>query len=176
MITVLCRLLGKLLLLLVVGYELLQRLRDRLNALARRSYDLWRGDAARELHERRVLAECRSQLTKTPQHLVLVISPSDGYVDALLLRRIFGFALDVGVKHVSVYDKRTRGRGFVELAELCQSASEDGGRCFKWPPSPSKPESESRNGQKTNGYANGASGSHLNQKQLQVSVWLASEN
>ncbi|KAH8314549.1 hypothetical protein KR059_012422 [Drosophila kikkawai] len=167
MITVFCLLLGKLLFLLVVGYELLQRLRDRLNALAQRSYDLWRGDAARELHERRVLADCRSQLTKTPQHLVLVISPSDGCVDALLLKRIFGFALDVGVKHVSVYDKRTKDRGFVELADLCRSANEGSGRCFKWPPSPSKPESESRNGQNTNGYANGTNGSHFPQ-QLQL--------
>ncbi|KAH8413199.1 hypothetical protein KR009_008737 [Drosophila setifemur] len=164
MIEVLCLLLGRLLLLLVGGYELLWRIRERLNALVRWSYDhLWRSRAARELHERRVLTACRSQLTKTPQHLVLVISPSEAAVDAALLGRIFGFALDVGIQHVSVYDKREQGGGFVELAELGQSTGEGKGSCFKWPSKPKMSEGEPLNGQKTNGYVNG---SHSPQLQI----------
>ncbi|XP_037710099.1 dehydrodolichyl diphosphate synthase complex subunit NUS1 [Drosophila subpulchrella] len=169
MIEVLCLLLGRILLLLVGGYELIWRLRERLNALVVRwSYDLWRSGTARELHERRVLADCRSQLTKTPHHLVLVISPMDAGVDAVLVRKIFDFALDVGIKHVSLYDRRSKGQGYVELAEICRSTSEEQGSCFKWPPIPSasKSDSQPKNGQKTNGYVNGANGSHSPQLQL----------
>nr|XP_016945372.1 dehydrodolichyl diphosphate synthase complex subunit NUS1 [Drosophila suzukii]XP_016945373.1 dehydrodolichyl diphosphate synthase complex subunit NUS1 [Drosophila suzukii]XP_016945374.1 dehydrodolichyl diphosphate synthase complex subunit NUS1 [Drosophila suzukii] len=169
MIEVLCLLLGRILLLLVGGYELIWRLRERLNALVVRwSYDLWRSGTARELHERRVLADCRSQLTKTPQHLVLVISPMDTAVDAVLVRKIFDFALDVGIKHVSLYDRRSKDQGYVELAEICRTTSEEQGSCFKWPPIPSasKSESQPKNGQKTNGYVNGANGSHSTQLQL----------
>lgn len=169
MIEVLCLLLGKILLLLIGGYELIWRLRERLNTLVVRwSYDLWRSKAARELHERCVLADCRSQLTKTPQHLVLVISPKDSGVDAVLLKKIFDFALDVGIKDVSLYDRRTKNRGYVDLADLCRSSSEDSGSCLKWPPSssPSKSENQPRNGQKPNGYVNGANGSHSPQLQL----------
>jgi len=169
MIEVLCLLLGRILLLLVGGYELIWRLRERLNALVVRwSYDLWRSGTARELHERRVLADCRSQLTKTPQHLVLVISPMDTAVDAVLVRKIFDFALDVGIKHVSLYDRRSKDQGYVELAEICRTTSEEQGSCFKWPPIPSasKSESQPKNGQKTNGYVNGANGSHSTQLQV----------
>ncbi|XP_016972061.2 dehydrodolichyl diphosphate synthase complex subunit NUS1 [Drosophila rhopaloa] len=169
MIEVLCLLLGRILLLLIGGYELIWRLRERLNALVvRLSYDLWRSAAARELHERRVLTDCRSQLTKTPQHLVLVISPTDAGVDAVLLRRIFDFALDVGIKHVSLYDRRTKDKGYVDLADICRSSSEEQGGSFKWPPtsSPSKAENPPKNGEKTNGYVNGANGSHSTQLQL----------
>lgn len=170
MIEVLCLLLSRLLLLLIGGYELLWLLRERLNAFVSWSYDLWRSGAARELHERRVLTECRSQLTKTPQHLVLVISPSDHYVDSVLLRRIFGFALEVGVQHVSVYDRRAKGGGYVELAELCQpSSEEEHGSHFKWPAKPKKSESAPINGQKTNGYVNGAAEGSSCSNQLQVS-------
>ncbi|XP_017061109.1 dehydrodolichyl diphosphate synthase complex subunit NUS1 [Drosophila ficusphila] len=165
MFEVLCLLLGRILLLLIGSYELLWRLRERLNALwVSWSYDLWRSPAARELHERRVLADCRSQLTKTPQHLVLVISPADAGVDAVLLRRIFDFALLVGIKHVSLYDRREKDKGYVELAELCRSTSEEKGRSFVWPPSPSN--SETLPKLKTNGYVNGANGSHSTQLQL----------
>lgn len=171
MIEVLCLLLGRILLLLVGGYELMWRLRERLNALAVRSYDLWRSKAAREAHERRVLADCRSQLTKTPQHLVLVISPVDAGVDAVLLSRIFDFALDVGIKHVSLYDRRTKGRGYVDVADLCRSTNADTGSCLKWPPvaSPSKLENQPKNGQKTNGYVNGSHSPQLQLHQISAS-------
>ncbi|KAH8240609.1 hypothetical protein KR026_001619 [Drosophila bipectinata] len=169
MIEVLCLLLSRLLLLLVGGYELLWLLRERLNAFVNWSYDLWRSAAARELHERRVLTDCRSQLTKTPQHLVLVISPSDHYVDSVLLQRIFGFALEVGVQHVSVYDRRPKGSGYVELDKLCQPISAEGsGSHFKWPAIPKKSDSAPKNGQKTNGYVNGAADSSSCSNQLQL--------
>ncbi|XP_017063254.1 dehydrodolichyl diphosphate synthase complex subunit NUS1 [Drosophila eugracilis] len=169
MIEVLCLLLSRILLLLIGGYELIWRFREHLNALVVRwSYDLWRSGTAREHHERRVLAECRSQLTKTPQHLVLVISPMDTNVDSVLLRKIFDFALDMGIKHVSLYDRRTKGKGYVELTALCRSSNEDQGSCLKWPPSPipCKAENQPKNGQKTNGYVNGANGSYSPQLQL----------
>ncbi|XP_052854521.1 dehydrodolichyl diphosphate synthase complex subunit NUS1 [Drosophila gunungcola] len=168
MIEVLCLLLGRILLLLIGGYELIWRFRERLNALVVRwSYDYWLSPTARDLHERRVLADCRSQLTKTPQHLVLVISPMDTGVDAVLLRRIFNYALDVGIKHVSLFDRRSKDKGYVDLADLCENQ----GSSFKWPKpptpnSPSKVENSPKNGQKTNGYVNGANGSHSTQLQL----------
>ncbi|KAH8298100.1 hypothetical protein KR018_006831 [Drosophila ironensis] len=172
----LCQVLGRLLLLLVACYDLLLRLHERANAVTRHwlSYDRWRSPAARELHERRVLAECRSQLTKQPQHLVLVISPAEPYVDAQLLRRIFGFAWALGVHYVSVFDRRPRGGGFVELAEIggVSQGSDGRGNCFKWSPQEThkrpEQEAEPKNGQKTNGYANGGGNSSHSNQQLQL--------
>ncbi|XP_026844258.1 dehydrodolichyl diphosphate synthase complex subunit NUS1 [Drosophila persimilis] len=169
MIEVICLLLGKLLLLLVGAYELLRRLHQKFHALVCGSYDFCRGKNARERHENRLLADCKARLTKMPQHLVLIIAPDDYYVDAGRLNAIFGYALAIGIKHISVYDRREEKHGYVDLAPLCQPRDDSNGssRSFVWPAKLAHHKNGHTNGHKKNGYANGVNGTHLPQ-QLQV--------
>ncbi|XP_022226522.1 dehydrodolichyl diphosphate synthase complex subunit NUS1 [Drosophila obscura] len=167
MIEVICILLGKLLLLLVGAYELVRRLHQQFHALVRGSYDFCRGKDARERHERRLLADCKASLTKVPQHLVLIIAPDDYYVDAGRLNSIFGYALAIGIKHVSVYDRREKKHGYVELDALCQPREDSNGRCYSWLAGPVHHKTNGHtNGHKKNGYANGVNGTHLPQLQV----------
>ncbi|EDW85250.1 uncharacterized protein Dwil_GK18421, isoform B [Drosophila willistoni] len=159
---IICMLIGRLLLLLVAAYELIWRLRQRLHALVFWSYDYWRSTAARERAERAVLERCRFECTKLPKHLVLVIAPNEAYVDAVLLTRLFGFALKVGIQHVSVYDRREQDKGYVDLAAVGEMQAD--GR-FTWPPI--KVPKKEENGYKLNGngYTNGGT-PHFEQLKL----------
>ncbi|BFF95415.1 dehydrodolichyl diphosphate synthase complex subunit nus1 [Drosophila madeirensis] len=169
MIEVICLLLGKLLLLLVGAYELLRQQHQTLYALVRGSYDFCRGKDARERHERRLLAECKASLTKVPQHLVLIIAPDDHYVNAARLNAIFGYALAIGIKHVSVYDRREEKDSYVELEPICQPREDSSGRCYIWT---ARTVHNKTNGhtnghhKRCNGYANGVNGTHIPQLQV----------
>ncbi|XP_030383102.1 uncharacterized protein LOC115630615 isoform X2 [Scaptodrosophila lebanonensis] len=142
------QLLGRLLFLLVRIYELLWLLHLRLHALVCRSYDYWRSKAARERCERAILEQCNAELTKRPQHLVIVVSPEDRTVDVPLLERIFSYACIVNIYHISVYDTRERGSGYVDLEEVCERMGEE--RSLVWRPHQikeqrTKPNSSSKN-------------------------------
>ncbi|XP_064538926.1 dehydrodolichyl diphosphate synthase complex subunit nus1 [Drosophila montana] len=164
MMQIVCLLIGRLLLICVAAYELLQQLWLRLHALARRSYDYWQCDQ----HE--FLRRAKHELEKLPQHLVLVIAPDDCYVDATLLKLIFGYAQIVGIPYLSVYDTRTPRHGYVELSRFCQ-LSEKSDRGYLWPPKQLKEQSLQLNGCKAvaaNGTANGYASNGAHYVQLQV--------
>ncbi|KAL7740258.1 hypothetical protein ACLKA6_014520 [Drosophila palustris] len=134
------------------------------------SYDYWQCDS----HHHHELLERATELQKLPQHLVLVIAPEDRYVDAALLKRIFGYAQIIGIPYLSVYDTRTPKNGYVDLSRFCQTSGNES-RCFLWPPSQQSKEQRQQvqlNGCKTvhsNGTTNGnASNGAKHYAQLQV--------
>ncbi|EDW04315.1 GH13897 [Drosophila grimshawi] len=174
MLQILCILIGRLLLMGIGAYELLQQLYYRMHALASRSYDYWQCD---DKHEFVFIRAALDKLQKLPQHLVLVIAPDDCYVNDVLLKRIFGYAQFVGIPYLSVYDKRTPSTGYVHLSQLCQTmASDTNDRHFLWPPKEIKEQIQhqhsngccSKTAVVTNGTVNGYASKGPHYTQLQV--------
>ncbi|ALC38420.1 Tango14 [Drosophila busckii] len=154
MMQLICPVIGWLIWLFFYLHRQLQLLWRRLHALVCRSCDYWQCDQ-RELFKR-----ATHELEKLPQHLVLVIAPDERYVDAALLKNILSYALNIGIKYLSIYDTRTARTGHVELSKLCEPTKS---RAMLWPPSKQKEQNGNCNGTR-NGYA----GNGLHPTQLQV--------
>uniref|UniRef100_A0A1A9WUC0 ditrans,polycis-polyprenyl diphosphate synthase [(2E,6E)-farnesyldiphosphate specific] n=1 Tax=Glossina brevipalpis TaxID=37001 RepID=A0A1A9WUC0_9MUSC len=90
----------------VTCYEFLVWLRLRLIAFALWSYDLCQTRSAKQHRDFAFLQACRSQLSKTPKHLNLIIGPEDQRVNEEVLARIFSCALIMGIDCISFYDAR----------------------------------------------------------------------
>uniref|UniRef100_A0A1B0BDS6 ditrans,polycis-polyprenyl diphosphate synthase [(2E,6E)-farnesyldiphosphate specific] n=1 Tax=Glossina palpalis gambiensis TaxID=67801 RepID=A0A1B0BDS6_9MUSC len=87
-------------------YKLLVWLRLRLIAFALWSYDLCQTPSTKQHKDFVFLRACRSQLSKIPKHLNLIVGPEDQQVNEEVLTRIFSYALIMGIDCISFYDTR----------------------------------------------------------------------